>query len=207
LNLPIKITTLPVGSTCTIVYLKFKQYNLTIPEPLAKLMLGGILTDTVGLKSGTTTDKDRQAVNDLKTVSQINDIDAYTLEIFKAKSNISSLSPEQIVKNDYKIFDFAKKIFIGQLETVEQDDVIKNRKSELLAAMQQVKQSEGVELLFLVITRYFKVNSKIILLSEAEQSTATKAFGGAPSENILDIGPKLSRKKDIAPPIEKALNG
>lgn len=207
LNLPIKITTLPVGSTCTIVYLKFKQYNLSIPEPLAKLMLGGILSDTVGLKSGTTTEKDRQAVNDLGSISKIEDIDSFTLEIFKAKSNISSLTPEQIVKNDYKVFDFAKKTFIGQVETVEQDLVLNNRKAELLASMQQVKQSEGVELLFLVITDILKVNSKLLLLSDSEQQIAIKAFGGTPTANILDIGPKLSRKKDIAPPIEKALNG
>jgi len=206
LNLPIKITTLPVGSTCTIVYLKFKQYNLTIPEPLAKLMLGGILSDTVGLKSGTTTQKDRQAVNELKLISKIEDVDSFTLEIFKAKSNISSLSPEQIVKNDYKVFDFAKKTYIGQLETVEQDQVLNNRKEELLTAMQQVKQSEGVDLLFLIITDILKVNSKLLILSNAESQIAVLAFGGTPTDNILDIGPKLSRKKDIAPPIEKAIN-
>lgn len=207
LNSPIKITILPVGSTCTIVYLKFKQYNLPIEEGLAKLMLSGVLSDTVGLKSGTTTDKDRQAVDGLSKISKIDDIDGLTLEIFKAKSNISALTPEQIVKNDYKIFDFAKKTYIGQLETVEQDEVLSAKKADLLTAMQQVKQAEGVDYLFLAITDILKVNTKLLLLSDSEQTLAQKAFGGTSINQILDIGPKLSRKKDIAPPLEKTLNG
>ena len=128
LNHPIKITALPIGSTTTIVFLKFKQYNLTINQDLAKLMLCAVLSDTVGLKSGTTTDKDRSAVTDLSKIAGITDIDGLTLEIFKAKSNISSLTPEQIVKNDYKILEFSKKTFIGQIETVEQGEVIDKRK-------------------------------------------------------------------------------
>ena len=207
LNTPIKITILPVGSTCTIVYLKFKQYNLPIEEGLAKLMLSGFLSDTVGLKSGTTTDKDRQAVDGLSKIAKIDDIDGLTLEIFKAKSDISALSPEQIVKNDYKIFDFAKKTYIGQLETVEQDEVLITRKDDLLDAMQQVKKAEGVDYLFLAITDVLKVNTKLLLLSDSEKELAQKAFNTTSIDQILDIGPKLSRKKDIAPPIEKTLNG
>src|SRR3989344_6114062 len=149
LNHPIKITANALGSTTTIVFLKFKQYNLTINQDLAKLMLCAVLSDTVGLKSGTTTDKDRSAVTDLSKIAGITDIDGLTLEIFKAKSNISALTPEQIVENDYKILEFSKKTFIGQIETVEQAEVIEKRKAGLLTAMQTVKQAEGVDLIFL----------------------------------------------------------
>src|SRR3989344_16102 len=204
LNHPIKITALPIGSTTTIVFLKFKQYNLTINQDLAKLMLCAVLSDTVGLKSGTTTDKDRYAVTDLAKVAGITDVDALTLEIFKPKSNINSLTPEQIVKNDYKIFEFAKKTFIGQIETVEQDVVI-NRKAELISALQSVKTTEGVALIFLAISDILKINTKLVLASADEVAVAEKAFCGKAIDNVLDIGAKLSRKKDIAPPIETAL--
>ncbi len=205
LNHPIKITALPIGSTCTIVYLKFKQYGFAIEPALAKLMLSAVLSDTVGLKSATTTDKDRQAVTDLAKIAGIADIDALTLEIFKAKSNISALTPEQIVKNDYKVFDFAKKTFISQIETVEQDEVIAKRKVELLTAMQAVKQAEGVDLIFLAVSDILKVNTKLLLPGNEEIAVAEKAFGGQVSGGVLDIGAKLSRKKDFAPPIETAL--
>src|SRR3989344_3483188 len=205
LNHPIKITALPIGSTTTIVFLKFKQYNLTINQDLAKLMLCAVLSDTVGLKSGTTTDKDRSAVTDLSKIAGITDIDGLTLEIFKAKSNISSLTPEQIVKNDYKILEFSKKTFIGQIETVEQGEVIDKRKDELLKAMAVVKEKEGVALIFLAISDILKINTKLLPLGKDETEVAQKAFGGQAVNNVLDIGPKLSRKKDISPAIEKAV--
>lgn len=203
-NHAIKITAMPIGSTSTIIYLKFKQYGLPIPTDLAKLMLAAVLSDTVGLKSSLTTDKDHQAVEDLAKTAGIGDIDSLTMEIFKAKSDISSLTPEQIVKNDVKVYEFAKKTFIGQIETVQQAEVLANRKTELLTAMESVKKSEGVDLLFLAVTDILDVNTKLLILSDAEKEVAQKAFGGQTEQNVLDIGPKLSRKKDIAPPIEIA---
>lgn len=204
LNHAIKITALPIGSTNTIVYLKFKQYGFTIEPTLAKLMLAAILSDTVGGKSGTTTDKDRGAVTDLAKIAGITDIDGLTLEIFKAKSNLSSLTPEQIVKNDYKIYEFAKKTLIGQIETVEQAEVLANRKAELLSAMEAVKKAEGFDLIFLAVSDILKVNTKLLLGGTEEIAVAEKAFGGKALDNVLDIGAKLSRKKDFAPPIEAA---
>lgn len=205
LNHPIKIKIEPFGSCTTIVYTKFKQYNLPLPSDLAKLMLCAILSDTVGLKSSTTTDKDRYAVTDLAKTTGLNDVEALTMEIFKAKSDISKLSPEEIVKNDYKIFDFAKKTFIGQLETVQQAELLANRKGELLEAMAKVKAAQRVELLFLAVTDVLKVNTKLLILGAEEQEVGKKAFGSDAVEGVLDIGAKLSRKKDIAPPIEKSL--
>jgi len=205
LNHPIKITANALGSTTTIVYLKFRQYNLTINPDLAKLMLCAVLSDTVGGKSSTTTDKDRQAVTELAQIAGITDIDGLTLEIFKAKSNISALTPEQIVENDYKILEFSKKTFIGQVETVEQEEVINKKRGELLKAMAVVKEKEGVALIFLAISDILKINTKLLLLGKDETEMAQKAFGGQAVNNVLDIGPKLSRKKDISPAIEKAL--
>ena len=205
LNHAIKITAMPIGSTNTIVYLKFKQYGFKIEPTLAKLMLSAVLSDTVGGKSGTTTDKDRQAITELALAGGITDIDALTLEIFTAKSNISALTPEQIVKNDYKVFDFAKKTFIGQIETVQQAEVLTGRKAELLTAMEQVKKNEGTPLLFLAVSDILKVNTKLLLPGADEITIAEKAFGGKAVDSVLDIGSKLSRKKDIAPPIETAL--
>lgn len=206
LNHPIELVTLTVGSSNTVCWYLFKEFNF-IPEiNIAKIMLCAILSDTVGLKSSTTTQTDRQAVSDLASKTAIVNIDELTLEIFKAKSNISALTDEQIVLNDYKIFDFGgKKVLIGQTETVEQEQIIANRKQDLLTALTNVKQKESVDLIFLVITDILKANSKLILLNGKETSIAENSFGGISSENILDIGAKMSRKKDIAPLIEKYL--
>ncbi len=205
LSNPIEIQIYPVGSSSTIAWSLFKKNNFTIDSQLASLMLCAVLSDTVGLKSSTTTNTDREAVSDLSATAGITDVNALTLEIFKAKSNVGSLTAEQVILNDYKIFDFGKKVLIGQLETVEQDNLLKDRKPELLSALQSIKEKEVVDFIFLAVTDILKINTRLLILGEGESQVATKAFGGTVTDNILDIGPKLSRKKDIAPAIENAL--
>jgi manganese-dependent inorganic pyrophosphatase len=205
LNQPIFMTFKTWGSSSTIVYYLMKENSVTPDKTMASLLLAAVLSDTVGFKSATTTPKDKELGMELAKLAQIDDVETFTLEIFKAKSNVSTLSPEEIVKNDFKIFEFGKKTFMGQLETVEQDEIFSSKKTDLLKAMQSVKAAEGVELLFLAITDILKVNTKLLILGKAEQVIAEAAFGGSTTNNVLDIGPKMSRKKEIAPPIEKAL--
>ena len=202
---PIFMTFKTWGSSTTIAYYLMKQNEVVPDKTLASLMLAAVLSDTVGYKSATTTDKDRELGQELAKLAGIEDVDAFTLEIFKAKSNVSSLTDEQIVRNDYKIFEFGKKVFIDQLETVEQDIIIKDKKASLLKAMQAVKKSEGVDLLFVAITDILKVNTKLLILGDEEAKVAQQAFGGNTADSVLDIGPKMSRKKEIAPALEKAL--
>ncbi len=184
-----------------------KENNFVPNAKLASLMLAAILSDTVGFKSPTCTPKDKELALELAKVAGINDLETFTLEIFKAKSDVSKLSPQEIVKNDYKIFDFAgKKVMIDQLETVEQTKIITDKKTELLEAMVEVKTELQVDMIFVAITDILKVNTKLLILDETAAAIAQKAFGGEVEEQVLDIGGRLSRKKEIAPPIEKAFN-
>jgi len=202
---PIFLTFKTWGSSNTIVYFMMKKNGIKPDKTLASLMLAAILSDTVGFKSATTTPKDRELGLELAEIAGITKIEDFALEIFKAKSNVSTLTDEQIVRNDYKVFDFGKKVFIDQIETVEQDVLVNNKKQSLLAAMQQVKTQEKVDLIFVAITDILKVNTKLLILSEAEAKVAEQAFGGKVTDSILDIGPKMSRKKEIAPAFEKTL--
>jgi len=201
---PIFMTFKTWGASSTIVYNMMKANNVKPDKTLSSLMLAAILSDTVGFKSATTTAKDKEIGAELATLAEIDDVDAFTLEIFKAKSDTSSLSNDQIVKNDYKVFEFAKKTLINQIETVEPEAIL-SRKSELLESMAKLKTEEGVELVYCAISDILQVNTKLLMLSESEASFAEKAFGGTTVENILDIGAKLSRKKEIAPPLEQSI--
>lgn len=206
LNKPIEIVTLPFGSSNTICWYLLKEFNFTPAVEICQIMLSAILSDTVGLKSSTTTETDKEAVQDLATKSNITNLDELTLEIFKAKSNVSALTDEQVVLNDYKIFDFSgKKVLIGQTETVEQDLLLNERKAGLISALQLIKEREGVDYIILAITDILKINTKLLINGEDEVQLTQKSFGGIVQENVLDIGPKMSRKKDIAPVIENAL--
>lgn len=203
---PIYLTCKPWGSSTSIAYYLMKQNDFVPDQKLASLMLAAILSDTVGFKSATTVNKDRELGIELAKIAEIENLESFALEIFKAKSDISSLTPEEMITNDYKVFDFSQKTMIGQLETVEQSELLSEKKTELLSAMTAVKEKLGVSLIFLAVTDILKVNTKLIILSKTEQVVAEKAFGGTAENNILDIGAKMSRKKEIAPAIETAIS-
>lgn len=204
---PIFMTFKTWGSSNTIIYYLMKKHGVTPDQKLAALMLSAILSDTVGFKSATCTDKDIKFAQELAEIANITDLDALTLEIFKAKSDLSALSCLDMVKNDYKILDLnGKKIMIDQLETVEQARLLSEKKNCLLEAMAQVKTDMSVDLVFVVISDILAINSKILLLGPAEQALAEAAFASQARDQIIDIGAKLSRKKEIVPAFEAALN-
>lgn len=204
---PIFLTFKTWGSSSTIVAFMMQKNDFTPSKALAGLMLAAILSDTVGFKSATCTPKDKEMATWLAQLASIDDLDAFSLEIFKAKSDISTLSDEDIVKNDYKVFDFGgKKVMIDQLETVEQRSILTTKKAGLLAAMAKVKAELQLDYIFVAITDVLQVNTKVLLLDEDAAAIATKAFGGAAVDQVLDIGTRMSRKKEIAPPIETALS-
>ena len=205
LSRPIFLNFKPWGASVSIVYFLMKKNNIVPKKKLASLMLAAILSDTVGLKSATTTEKDKQFCQELAKIASINDVDAFAIEIFKAKSDLSALSDEEIIQNDYKIYDFGKKICISQLETVEQTALITDKKEKLLAAMTNIKIKLEVELLLVAITDVLKINTKLLLAGDTEVIVAERAFGGGAVDYVLDIGPKMSRKKEMAPAIEKVL--
>jgi len=206
LNKPIFITTKDWGSTNTIAWQIMDLYKYPISKTLASLMLCAILSDTVNFKSVTTTNVDKQAAQALAKIADIKDIDQLALEMLKAKSDISKLTNDQIAVNDYKIYDFSgKKVFISQLETVEQKNLLKTRKQNLLKTLKAIKQKENYNLAFIAVSDVLKVNTKLLILSDDEKNIAEKAFNQKTKDNLLDIGPKLSRKKQIAPAIEKAI--
>jgi len=205
LTSPIHLTFKPWGSTSTIIYHLFKDAHLKPPPTLAALLLCGILSDTVGFKSSTCTSKDKSHGQELARLASIKNLDHLTLEIFKAKSDVSQLTPDQIVTNDYKIFDFGRKTLINQIETVDQRAILR-RKSDLLHAMARAKTKHQVDLVFVAITDILKNNTKLLCLSLTEQTLAAAAFSARVGNSLIDIGPKLSRKKEIAPALEKVIN-
>ncbi len=201
---PLQISILPVGATASIIYSLFKKEGIEPSETAKNLILCAILSDTQGLKSSTTTGLDSEFAHELAERLEA-DLDKLTFEIFKAKSDISGLSLEEIAKKDFKVFKFGEKeVFINQIETVE-PDVILEKKAELIEILENAKSEEGAGIGYIVITDILNVNSQVLYSNEEEQRILEEAFTTEGIDGIADIGPKMSRKKDIAPQIEKVL--
>ena len=201
---PVRVDTKPVGATSTIVYEYFKMHGIDPSEKTLSLLLSAILSDTVGLKGPTTAGIDGTYAHEIAKKTSL-DIEKLTFELFKAKSDLEGLTPEEIVNKDYKVFSFGnKEVFIGQVETVEPEAVLINREN-LVKALENTKVTHNVSIAFLFVTDILKLNSCALYSTEEEKSILEKAFTAVGDGGVVKVGPKISRKKDIAPAIETAI--
>jgi manganese-dependent inorganic pyrophosphatase len=202
-NSPVRVDVKPVGCTNTIIEELFYMYRLVPSQETRGLMVSSILSDTVGLRSSTTTGYDSEIARRIARDLNI-DLDELTVEIFKAKSDIDGLTANDIVRKDFKVFVFGEnKVLIAQAETVEPKKLL-DMKDELLSVLIEMKVMENVDQAYLVITDILRINSHIIYDTDQERAIVEDAFMTEGDHNIADIGPMMSRKKDIAPAIEEA---
>lgn len=202
---PILFRVEPVGSTSTLVAKMFKEKNIAIPDEIARILLCGIISDTLKLTSPTTTEEDKIWADILAEQTQ-EDIDKLADSLFSAKSDLSSFTPEEIVKLDYKNFDLAgKKIGIGVIETVKPDNV-KKLDSELKEVMSKIKMDENLDFIYLGIVDIINNETEMLITSQEAKDLIMKSFSDIEiiDENLILKG-VVSRKKQIVPKIERAL--
>ncbi|MDX1522786.1 MAG: DHHA2 domain-containing protein, partial [Anaerolineae bacterium] len=166
------------------------------------LMVAAILSDTMLLKSPTTTAEDVKAV---ETLGQILGEDplAFGREMYNAKLDIAALSPEAIVTNDLKAFEFGKlRVGIGQIEVADKDPVLV-RKADILAAMAEYQDQQGFDLMLLMVSDILLEGSE--LLAVGYTRIVEKAFGVALTEQAIFLPGVLSRKKQVVPPLSNVV--
>ena len=91
---------------------------------------------------------------------------------------------------------------IGQLQSTNSKQLAALEK-ELLAYMQENFASFGVDTYFMMLTNLDSFATKLLCFGDNSLATAQKAFGQESDTIILHNA--VSRKKQIAPPLQKAL--
>lgn len=201
---PLEYRAEPVGCTSTILTNMFAEKDVKIPVKLAGLMMSAIISDTLLLKSPTTTDKDKEA---LRALAQIADVDyeSYGIEMLKAGTNVDAKSDQELIDADAKSFDInGKNVRIDQINVVDFEDVLK-RQSSIMKAMSDEAQSEGYDLFLVLVTDILNSNSKMIVVGEPTDAVE-KAFNAKLTDSVLDLPGVVSRKKQVVPQLTDALN-
>lgn len=202
---PISLTIRPWGATATIIFWLGKKKKILPSPKTSALLLSAILSDTIGLRGPTTTDYDKKAVEELAEIAQIKDVSSLVREIFKAKSDIRDLTPKEVITRDYKIYNFAQKqVFIGQVETIEPEKILEE-KEKYLKAGGKIKKEKKLDFVFLAITDVLRQNTKMLFFSKKGGEVLQIAFRKKGGGNVVDIGNRVSRKKEMAPEIERAI--
>jgi len=204
---PLWIRTEIIGSTASIITKMFFEKNIDIEENEAKLLIGAILSDTLHYRSPTTTDSDKELVEALNEIAQIDDIEKFANDLFAAKSDLGNISAEDLIKLDYKNYEFGGETFgIGVVETTNPNYTL-SRKSELIEKMMEIKKKDNLKGIIFSIIDILAGKNTNIYSDEFEKDLVTKVFDAKElEENVMDLGEIISRKKQMIPKLEVYFN-
>ena len=203
-NAPINFRNMPLGSTNTILYLMYKEHHIEIPKSIAGIMLSGILSDTLILKSPTSTKMDEEAIKVLSKIAEV-DYEEYGMKMFKAASSLEGMTKEQVLYSDFKNFhmnDFV--VGIGQVLTLDIDQ-IKQVEEEYIVLLDQEAENKGYDVVGLFITDIIHQGS-YIYFNHSSKDIWRKSFHMNDLEEGTFIEGCISRKKQMVPAIMKVLD-
>lgn len=196
---PINFRNMSVGSTNTIIYQMYKENMVNIPKNIAGLMLSGILSDTLVLTSPTTTEMDKQVVQELTALININ-YHQYALDMFKAGTSLQGKTVEEIVNTDIKDFTNDNLTFaVSQVFTLDIDSVFE-KKQEYINYINQLAKNKDYRLVLLVVTDIIR-NGSYLLYTDSSQEIISDAFNFIDITQGYYIDGVVSRKKQIVPAI------
>ena len=199
----------PLGSTATIIWIRYRNYGIEPDPKTAYAMVGSILSDTRNLQSNATTFADREALKTLSLLAGISDTDALYQELYLASISYDGMTDEEIFFNDYKEYERGgKKFGIGCVNAYDEAGA-----GNLVERMTNVFSSDdapnGMDMSFAEISIFHDGISVSYLVpsNEAAAEVLEAAFG---NDAVYDgvsyrLEPGISRKQVLVPAITDIL--
>ncbi|SDB33389.1 manganese-dependent inorganic pyrophosphatase [Streptococcus henryi] len=194
----------PVGSASSIVYRASKEAGVELPKEVAGLLLSGLISDTLLLKSPTTAASDPQVAKELAEIAGVS-LEEYGLEMLKAGTNLASKSAEELIDIDAKTFELnGNKVRVAQVNTVDINEVLA-RQADIEAAMTASNAANGYSDFVLMITDILNSNSEILALGN-NMDKVESAFNFKLENNHAFLEGAVSRKKQVVPQLTDSFN-
>ncbi|MFP4303081.1 MAG: DHHA2 domain-containing protein [Spirochaetaceae bacterium] len=193
---PITFINRVLGSTSTIIADMYRTAGLE-PEPeSAALMLSAILSDTVILKSPTTTATDEEIARWLSEIAGL-DLEPYGEAMFEAGSEIFGLTARQIVERDQKRYEEGGYRFaVSQIEMVS-FKLFEDRQEEIQHAVGALRAEAGLDFACLMVTDITHGTTRLVYSGKERVGNAIQYPTVAPG--IYEMKDVLSRKKQVLP--------
>ena len=199
----------PLGSTATIVWIRYLNYGINLDSQTAKLLFGALLSDTSNLKADTTTTADLEAFTALGELAGITDPATYYQDMFKASISYTGMTDEEIFESDLKQYESAgRKFAIGCVNVYDEKnavDMVKRMKSLLPAQ----RKALGVDMTFAQISIFHDDISITYLVpsDEAAAEAIETAFGDAAKFDgtAYILNPGISRRQVLVPALTDVL--
>ena len=193
---PVTFINKVVGSTATIVASLFEEQRVALTPQVAGILLSGILADTLGLRSATTTDADRNTANNLADLLNL-DIDEFAKDLFANSSHKGDWTVEEMLSVDAKNYEFSgRKFAVAQVESGTADALVA-RHVEILKGLERQCKDRSLAFSALMITDITALNS-VLLAAGDQRLIASIPFPKLYDRTWLCRG-ILSRKKQLLP--------
>lgn len=200
---PIRFINEPVGSTCTLVARQFRAAGIEPSEGIALCMVSGIISDTLNLRSPTTTDVDREILKWLSGICKI-DMAQFVREFFAVGSSLRTHSAQKVVREDCKEFeDHGQRFSISQIEETG-FDLFWERRDDLFAALSQLTLDRELDFSALLVTD-INTNGSLLLLSSEPEYWEEINYPRL-DRGLYQLDGVVSRKKQLLPLISNLLN-
>ena len=197
---PLHYIALPWGSSCTIVAKLFEVLGVEPTREQATLLLSAMMTDTLMLKSPTTTDVDRAMAAKLGEQVGVDPV-KFGMEVFLSRPS-GSFTAAEMVGNDIKLFEVGgQQLLIGQYETVDKSRAL-GMIDEIREAMRAYQAEKSADGIVLCVTDIMEEGSQVLF--EGATEVAQKGLGIADEHDGVWMPGVLSRKKQVAAPIMAA---
>jgi len=195
---PITFLNRVVGSTSTIVANMYRESRVPMSRPIASILLCGILSDTLVLRSVTTTDVDRETAEYLASISDL-EVEALGRDIMGSASEAARLPPEEMIALDMKEYEASgERVSVSQIEVTDTDELLE-RGEAVLSALKLTRSRNGLYLSALLATDVTKFTS--LLFVDAEKAVLAGIGYPKAGEKVFVLKDVLSRKKQLMPMI------
>jgi manganese-dependent inorganic pyrophosphatase len=205
---PITFINRVVGSTSTMIAAMYREQRVPLPRKIASILLGGILSDTLVLRSATTTDADRETADYLASITDL-EIAQLGHDIMGAASQAARRPADEVIRLDLKEYEASDLRFsVSQVEVSDNAEIME-RRAEILAELASLRAEKGYYLAALMATDVTELTS--LLLIDADKEFLALIGYPKDEEGVYLLKDVLSRKKQLMPAIfelvEKAQEG
>ena len=192
-----------VGSTATIVATIFRENQIPIPENLAGLLLGAVLSDTMNFHSPTTTKKDRETANILAAIADL-DQETFAREMFAVTASTDGKSVREMMDQDMKIYDIRGcKLSISQVVVTSAKAYANDETGSIQAALERFAARKQLDLAVLAFSSILE-NGSVIYAAGERAPWAMEIFPGDEEVRGFHEG-VLSRKQQILPKLTEVI--
>ena len=194
---PIFMRCEPLGSSNTIIYKLFRENMIQIPRPIAGVMLGAILMDTILFRSPTCTVEDRRAAEVLAERAGV-DIQELGTAVLSTASDLAGKQPRELLLADFKEFALGDLRFgVSTVETVNATAVAAMRE-DLLKQMKAIQEERKYSSFILMVADIAHEQTELLIVGH-EREVATGFGKSLTNDQRIEFRGILSRKKQIVP--------